>query len=271
MNNDYIFELIQNGQECEYLDFKATEYNKEQYENLLKDVMALANSDYEGEKYIIIGIKEREGKKEIIGLDKIKDSSSYQQLIHSNIEPYLNVEYFPITFEGKTLGVVRLHNNINIPYMMKKQYIKLNEGVCYIRKGSHQCLANRTDFDRFYDKKNTVIFKIPSSSERLLSREKNRVISQIKDGPIFKNVGNSMAYNVCVHLFLDIFITEQSFFLAGEVATNEEVSLSKLDDVILQWVEEIADLKTRMYAGHISHGCKMRLEFENERERNSFK
>jgi hypothetical protein len=62
MNNDYIFELIQNGQECEYLDFKATEYNKE-----------------------------REGKKEIAGLDKIKDSSSYQQLIHSNIEPYFTI------------------------------------------------------------------------------------------------------------------------------------------------------------------------------------
>lgn len=76
MNEENIIELIDDSYECDHLDFKAIEYGKDRYESLIKDVMGMANSDYQGDKYIICGIKEIEGKKEVLGLCFISSINS---------------------------------------------------------------------------------------------------------------------------------------------------------------------------------------------------
>lgn len=57
--------------------------------DLIADIMAMANSRHEGDKFIIIGVKDRPEGKEIKGitLEKFVDSSNYTQVILSNIEP----------------------------------------------------------------------------------------------------------------------------------------------------------------------------------------
>lgn len=144
--------LIINGRECDYLDFKAEIY-RDNKEALIKDIMAMANSVYEGKKYIIMGVKDYpNGDRDIIGLQPgdIMDNSNYQQIIQSNIEPQIYFEYYTYKHHGKKLGIIELSGTYDRPYLMKKQFRYLKEGFCLIRKGSMQIPANRNDYDNFY-------------------------------------------------------------------------------------------------------------------------
>lgn len=52
-----IIELIEDYQEGDFLYFKREEYGKAKKHELVKDVLAFANSEHVGAKYIIIGLK----------------------------------------------------------------------------------------------------------------------------------------------------------------------------------------------------------------------
>lgn len=152
--NDKIIELIQNGYECDYLDFKAKQYNKENYSDMIKDIMAMANSHVQRDKYIIVGVKHKpNGGKDIIGIleEEFVDVSVYQQIVMENIEPEIKFEYIPFEYQGKLIGILKVFGgNKEKPYMMKKQNKWLHIGQCYIRKGANNTNAVRKDFDAFY-------------------------------------------------------------------------------------------------------------------------
>lgn len=259
-----ICELIKNGYECEYLDFKAEEYSKNNKEELIRDIMAMANAKHNGDKFIIIGIKVRADVKEVVGIQSITDSSEYQELIHSNIEPEINFDYFPLEFEGKLLGIIRIYGNDNRPYMMKRDFGGCKRGLCLIRKGSKKGLAARSDFDQFYSRKMGASFKAPNSSERKLSLRDGEVLGIVQNGTLLRNVGDSIAYNTEIHLFLDVLITHQAFILAGDIPPMGEVSIEKLDNVIKEWKHDIAKVMSNRYAGHISHRMFMLIQFKDE-------
>jgi hypothetical protein len=154
----HLTELILYGYENEYLDFKEKQYSKEKHIDLVADVMAMANSRHVGDKYIIIGIKDRPEGKEIKGInpEEFVDSSVYTQVILSNIEPDIQMEYFKYDFEGKVLGVIRIFNTDKKPYMIKRKNERHHEGYCLIRKGSLNAIAKRSDFDYMYSHQGEV-------------------------------------------------------------------------------------------------------------------
>jgi len=167
-----IKELIQNGYENESLDFKSKQYKNSV--SLLKDVMAMANSYKEDEKYIIVGIKAYpNGNKEIVGInrDEFKDSSEYQQFISENIEPILKLEYLPCEYDQKLIGVLKIIDSNDKPYMMRKKYSNLERGICYVRQGSQQRIAVRSDYDVFYYLKESFKVKLIDKLICLSSRE----------------------------------------------------------------------------------------------------
>ncbi|WMT40491.1 ATP-binding protein [Paenibacillus sp. D2_2] len=158
-------ELIQYGYECEYLDFKEKQYAKDKHLDLVVDIMAMANSRHDGDKYIIIGIKDLPEGRIIKGIDPTEfvDSSNYTQIIHDTVEPEIHFEYFKYEYEGITLGVFRIFGTDNKPYMIKRKYEKLHEGFCKIRKGSMNANAKRSDFDYIYGNKGEVEVKLQES------------------------------------------------------------------------------------------------------------
>jgi Putative DNA-binding domain len=148
-------ELIYYGRESDHLDFKEKQYNKEKVIDLLKDLLAMANGAYEGDKYIIIGVRQ-EGADRFIPLgitDDLVDASSYQQTVHEYIEPDINFEYFAHEVDNKKFGIFRIKGNNNRPYMTKKSYSKLPEGFANIRKGTFQPILLRPDLDLIQDRK----------------------------------------------------------------------------------------------------------------------
>ena len=77
-------DLIKYENEHTGLDFKRSQYRKEQHGKLIKDIMSMANADIEGNQYIIIGVNHQAaGEKKIVSIKKEEflDPTIYQQLI----------------------------------------------------------------------------------------------------------------------------------------------------------------------------------------------
>ena len=155
-NYDDIFEY---EDESIRLDFKGAPYPKERHADLLKDIIAFANADYEGDRFIIIGvIKNEKSEKVFRGINKedIVDSAIYQQLVRENAEPDINLEYFHYSYQGKNFAIFRIFGCSDKPYLMKKDYGNLKQGEGWIRKGTHQPRLIRRDFDSMGEKKQAV-------------------------------------------------------------------------------------------------------------------
>lgn len=154
--------IIQYEREGSKLDFKKTQYIKENYHELLKDIMSMANVPTDGERYIVIGVKDYpDGKKEYFSIPKeeIVDQATYQQVVRDNIEPTIEFSYYPFEFEGCILGIIEIKNCNDAPYMMKKNYnSSLKKGDCFIRKGSQKEKLTRRDLDEILKFNKNKIF-----------------------------------------------------------------------------------------------------------------
>jgi predicted HTH transcriptional regulator len=151
--NEKINNLLEEGYECNFLDFKLKQYPPKLNPNFIKDIIAMANSHYDGDKFIIIGVNDNG---EIIGIEKNEvfvDSAIYQDIVLNYVEPDITIDYFKYSYEGKTLGILKIASSNNKPYLIKKEIDSLKLESCFIRKGSRNSSANRNDFDKFYYEK----------------------------------------------------------------------------------------------------------------------
>ena len=153
-------EIIEFEEENTNLDFKRDEYVKGNYDSLIKDIMSMANAINPEVKRIIIGVKHKPGESnKIVGIEKITDQATLENIIQENIEPNINFTYTAFTHLEVKLGVIEILNNCNYPYMMKKDYKdSLKKGDMWIRKGSRQSRVTREDLDRMYEYRNVNKF-----------------------------------------------------------------------------------------------------------------
>jgi hypothetical protein len=152
-------ELILYENENTTLDFKKEEYRKENHSSFLKDIISLSNAHTSEDRFIIIGLKPKSIEdRGFFGIKgELTDSATLQQLVYENIEPEINIEYFPYQFESFQLGIIKITDCNNQPYLMKKDFgngkNKLLRGDGFIRKGSQQNKLLRKDFDRYLSNK----------------------------------------------------------------------------------------------------------------------
>lgn len=139
------------------LDFKAIQYKKDKYESFLKDIISMANAKSPDDKFIIVGVNHKSnGDRDIIGIkEDFVDEAIYQQIVAENVEPEIEFKYYPYEIDSVKLGVFHIQNCQNPPYMLKKDFGKLNKGDSFIRKGSHQTRVTRRDID-FYISQNII-------------------------------------------------------------------------------------------------------------------
>lgn len=133
------------------LDFKSKQYEKK--EEFLKDLIAMANAEFEGQRYIIMGLKVLPGgQREFLPINilEFKDDAEYQQIVRANIEPSLKFIYKPIEVNNNLLGYFEIDPIEDPPYSMKKDFQPLKAGDSFIRKGSQQERMNRSDLEKIY-------------------------------------------------------------------------------------------------------------------------
>jgi hypothetical protein len=159
--------IIKEKSEDTDFDGKKINYRTETFFDLIKDVMAMANADIEKERHIVIGISLNQGESRLQGINTndFQDPSIYQELIHENIEPPIDLRCFLYECEGKQFGIFEIANCNDPPYLMRKEYQRkqdisaknknevLQKGEAWIRRNSNQTRMIRSDFDRIYDRK----------------------------------------------------------------------------------------------------------------------
>lgn len=153
-----IHDLIEYENENTGLDFKATQYSKDEHAEFLRDVIAMANADRSTDSCIIIGVKDVHGEaRQFLGItEQFTDSAGLQQLVLQNIEPDLSVSYEPLEHNGVRLGVIRIQPDPYArPYLMKKDFggrrgRPLRKGEGLIRKGTHRDRLSQRDLETIY-------------------------------------------------------------------------------------------------------------------------
>lgn len=157
-----IINLIENESENTKLDFKLEQYPIERGNGkkgeFLKDMCAFANVSSKEDKFIIVGVEEKNGMTtDFKPIDKLHDQASYQQFLNQYLEPEINFEYKEITHLGNRLAYFRIFNNNKGPYLFKREYKDpQHKGTIYrigsgfIRTGTSTRELRRDDFEKMY-------------------------------------------------------------------------------------------------------------------------
>lgn len=157
-----IINLIISQDENEQVDFKKEYYSKEKKYDLIKDIVSFANNIKPKDKYIVFGVENSTWN--VLGIDRasLPDISEINNLLHSYVEPFIDVELGYLDYQGVTIGFIRIpHHDLNRPYVISKEYNKnkgvfLRKGEIYTRKGATNFIAERSDLDCIYHNKGTL-------------------------------------------------------------------------------------------------------------------
>jgi hypothetical protein len=146
MDSD-LLEALLNEDESSTLDFKRDQYlfegaSKEQKSELLKDILAFSNAWRRTNAYILTGVEEVQGGRNIIiGVTDHLSESDLQQFVNSKTNRPVIFSYRGFPFEGKQIGVIDIPLQER-PIFLKKDYGKLKKGTVYIRRGGSTAIAS---------------------------------------------------------------------------------------------------------------------------------
>ena len=157
-----IINLIISQDENDQVDFKKEYYSKEKKYDLITDIVSFANNIKPKDKYIVFGVENSTCNVLGIDRDSLPDISEINNLLHSYVEPFIDVELGYLDYQGVTIGFIRIpHHDLNRPYVISKEYNKnkgvfLRKGEIYTRKGATNFIAERSDLDCIYHNKGTL-------------------------------------------------------------------------------------------------------------------
>lgn len=136
-----LLESLLNEDESSSLDFKSEQYpfegaSEDEKGELLKDLLALANSWRREDTYILIGVEEIRGSRSRpVGVSVHLDDAKLQQLVNSKVQKPLQFAYEVQRIDGIEIGVIRIPVQ-DRPFFLKKDFGRLKKNTVYLRHGS---------------------------------------------------------------------------------------------------------------------------------------
>lgn len=138
--NETLVSLL-NMEEGPTLDFKREQYrfngaNDQEKSELLKDILAFANSQRYRTAYILIGVKEvKGGRSEVVGVEEHMDDAILHQFVNSKTNRPVEFSYFQFQVEDREIGV------LSIPIQPRPVYTvrgcgKVKANIVLTRDGS---------------------------------------------------------------------------------------------------------------------------------------
>jgi hypothetical protein len=127
------------------LDFKrdqypfvgATDVDKSE---LLKDILAFANSWRHADAYILVGVDEKQDNA-VVGVSSHYDDASLQQFVNSKTQKPLMFSYETVSYQGKQIDVIKIPLQER-PLYLKKDFGLLKKDTVYIRRGTATDIAS---------------------------------------------------------------------------------------------------------------------------------
>jgi len=155
---ELLLQLVKNSDETEKVDFKLDfnlQSSKTEKNELLLDMACIANSyssDYDNHGFLILGIDPE--TKEIKGTDITKEglTTHIDERMAKFLSPHIRftVELYDIEGSTKKWGAIIIKSGIELPHIFIADTGEFKRGEIWVRKGSHKCPADPTDFSRFY-------------------------------------------------------------------------------------------------------------------------
>lgn len=155
MNYDIENEIdFLNQSESEFLDFKQKFHSNKA--DLIHDILCLANSDIEGNRYLVFGISDN---KEVIGIDErdvISSHDLYDLFKNINLNRIPKIELKSTLINDKTIYFIEIYDLPNKPYFLLKDYNlqgrQVRAGVIYTRTGNTNTPISSTALDHEIEK-----------------------------------------------------------------------------------------------------------------------
>ena len=196
-DKDKIIEYINKKIETNVFDVKQSYYNSKKKFDLIKDIVAFANSSSVDDKYIVFNIDNSTFELSDMNMSSLPDVSEIDNLLNEYCEPKIDVELNKFNYNGGQIAYLKIcSSNLDFPYMIKKNFelsgkIKLSQGQIYIRRGATNSIANRSDLDILINKRVSRITKIESQSiESRWIVVDNKSVLMYSSSFIFRNSAN---------------------------------------------------------------------------------
>jgi hypothetical protein len=140
-----LLEKLRYEVESSSLDFKRDQYpllDDDSKSELIKDILAFANSWRRETAYILIGISEKQGRwDEAIGIQQHLQDSNLQQLVNLKLQNPIQFLYRAVEYDGKQFGIIEIPLQKR-PFYLKRDFGKLRKNIVYIRQGSSTAEAS---------------------------------------------------------------------------------------------------------------------------------
>lgn len=109
---------------------------------LLKDILAFANAFRRTDAFLLRGVEEVKGGRNIVhGINEDLDDASLQEFINYKTNRIVEFSYRAVPIEGKRVGVFHIPVQQR-PSYLKKDYGDLTKDTVYIRRGSSTAIAS---------------------------------------------------------------------------------------------------------------------------------
>ena len=148
-----LLEHLLHEPESQSLDFKQAQYrferaSEQDKSELLKDVLAFANSWRRTPAYVLIGVREVKGRRsEVVGITEHIEDASLQQFVNSKTQRRVELSYEVVRVEGVEIGVIEVPIQ-DRPVYAEKDYGKVKARSVYFRAGSSTREANPEEIAR---------------------------------------------------------------------------------------------------------------------------
>ncbi len=131
--------------ENDTLDFKREQYplsSKDEKGELIKDILAFANSWKTSDAYILVGVDEKPGGRgSVCGVTHHLAESNLQQMVNSKTNRPVRFEYIPTQVDGQDVGVIKIRHKQDRPLYVLKGIGRLKANAVYVRRGSSTAVA----------------------------------------------------------------------------------------------------------------------------------
>ena len=141
-----LLESLLHQEEGSALDFKCKQYPFEKATNddkseLLKDILAFANSWRQTTAYILIGVEEvKGGRSNPIGVQTHLDDAKLHQFVNHKTQRVVEFTYLPFHADNVEIGVIEIPLQER-PTFLKKSFGKLGKDTVYVRDSSSTRIA----------------------------------------------------------------------------------------------------------------------------------
>lgn len=162
-----LIESLLYEEEGETLDFKRDHYrfgggDALAKSELLKDILAFANTRRLDDAHILVGAKGKQGeRKTVFGINEDIDEASIQQFVNEKTNRPITFSYKTLAVEGKKVGLYRIPPQ-TLPFFVRKDYGIVRQNIVYIRRGSSTAEAT-PDFLVEFGRKSVEIPKPPDA------------------------------------------------------------------------------------------------------------